>query len=307
DRSPIKKIEWALNSPGLKSSDTAAKNYRVVTETPMVKEGKYIIRIPDDGYRYGILTITDSTDQKAIINVEIAYDRTNPTTPNGGNIGGVSGSNSTAYTQNASGSNDTISGLKQYLYCIKNNNTAPNKEDSCFKGSNSFTRSCGKTYHAYTIAVDNAGNKSEVRDMGQTSDAADSWSGWSNCSKPCGGGRQTRSNSCALKGVQTRTCNNNPCTPPIPDAYKGTCNLVGQTQYLIRGGWYSPQCGNQTWAYIHYCADANGNLSASTLTFRLSNYNMAGVSQTSIINDTAFGCPRPPLNWYKIGSKNDGY
>lgn len=143
----------------------------------------------------------------------VKVDEIAPTAPTAGAIGSVSGSNTTGtIATKASGSTDEHSGVKEYRYAVTNSATAPAKTSTVFTTSLNFTRSCGTSYYAYAIAIDNAGNISSVKSLGNTADGADSYSSWTTCSKTCGTGTQTRTNSCALVTTNlSRNCNTQSC------------------------------------------------------------------------------------------------
>ena len=161
-------------------------------------------------------------------NQTVKIDKTPPTVPTGGNIGAVSGSSTTGTIQTAAtGSTDTGSGVKEYRYLVNTTGTTPGNTNASFTTSKTFTRTCGTTYYAYAIAVDNAGNKSAVKSLGQTSDGANKYSSWSSCTAKCNGGTQTRTNSCALitTGL-SQSCNEQDCCSSTTTTWGsyGACN-----------------------------------------------------------------------------------
>jgi len=160
-------------------------------------------------------------------------DTTAPTQPNGGSIT-ISGSTAATTLGAVAGSTDATSGVKEYRYVVKNNDTVPTNGDSGFTTSRSFTRSCGTSYYAYAIAVDNAGNKSTVHLIGSGSDNKNEYVNYSKCTKQCDTGTQTASNECALiTEPNTRNCNTRKCCTDTTVAYKDgttcseTCGTTG--------------------------------------------------------------------------------
>lgn len=157
----------------------------------------------------------------------IYLDTEPPSSPSAGDIGPVSGSNPSGSIKTpATGSIDAGIGIKEYLYLIKNDSTVPANTDPSFKTGQTFTRGCGKSYYAFAIAIDKLGYRSTVKYLGTTSDGANSYTNWSACSASCGGGTQTRKNTCALitTGLK-QSCNQQPCGPPPHQhaiAYTGT-------------------------------------------------------------------------------------
>ena len=187
-------------------------------------------------------------------------DTEGPSIPTTGAIGNVSGSNTTGTIQTeASGSIDAGVGEITYLYLITNTNTTPSKNDTGFTTSKTFTRSCGTTYYAWAIAEDALGNRSEVKSLGSTSDGANSYSGWGSCSKSCGTGSQTRTNTCALvtSGL-SQSCNTQSCCSKT--TYKdtngawGSCSKAcgtGSQSYTVTRTYYSAYDGS-------YCSQSIG-------------------------------------------------
>ncbi|MCI6107687.1 MAG: prepilin-type N-terminal cleavage/methylation domain-containing protein [Candidatus Faecimonas sp.] len=158
-------------------------------------------------------TIKDNADNSNTCKVNVYLDKTNPTNPKGGAIGTVSGSNKSASIKTeVSGSTDSHSGFKRYLYLVTNSSSTPDKNDSRFTTSKTFTRSCGTSYYAWAVAEDNVGNRSSVVSLGNTKDGEDKYSDWSSCSKLCGTGSQSRTNTCDLVTTGlTQSCNTHSC------------------------------------------------------------------------------------------------
>ena len=145
----------------------------------------------------------------------LKVDKTAPTAPTKGSFS-VSGSDPNATVNKASGAKDELSGIAEYRYYVLNNSTKPKSNDTGFQAMRGFVRSCGTKYYAYAIAVDNAGNKSPVYYMGNDSDGKDEYSEWTACTKKCGSGTQTRTNTCALNTTDlSRTCNEMECCEKV--------------------------------------------------------------------------------------------
>lgn len=150
--------------------------------------------------------------------ISVKRDATPPTKPTEGAIGKVSGSKKAASIKNeAGGSTDSGSGIKEYRYLVTNVAYEPRDlNKSKFKtkedGGMKFTRSCGEYYYAYAVAVDNAGNISDVKGLGHTNDEESGYNSYGTCSKKCGGGTKTSKNDCELiTEEKTISCNTQDC------------------------------------------------------------------------------------------------
>ena len=228
----------------------------------------------------------------------IKVDTTAPTKPTSGTLT-ISGSNASASLPSASGSTDATSGIMEYRYVVQNTSGAPANTSSSFTTSKAFTRACGKSYYGYAIAVDNAGNKSAVYSMGSKSDAANSYSAWSSCSKSCGGGTQTRTNTCALitTGL-SQSCNTQDCCSSVNygawsswSTCSKSCGTGTQTRTRKKTSSYSgadcgtesqtQNCNTQTCCssvYTTYggygsCSKTCGTGSQTRTVYQYSNYN----------------------------------
>ena len=157
-----------------------------------------------------------------------------PTVPNIGSIGNVSGSNPTGTIQMvASGSTDDTSDVV-YKYLVTNDNVKPDKNDERFSEELTFTRSCGTTYYAWAIAEDAEGNRSDVASLGSTSDGANQYSGWTGCNKTCGGGTQTRTNTCALVTTElSQSCNTQSCAITLTTEVDVENTQTGPSQWYL--------------------------------------------------------------------------
>jgi len=142
----------------------------------------------------------------------------------------VSGINTTGSIQAASESIDAGVGGVTYRYLINNTGTTPANTNSGFTTSRTFERACGRSYYGYVYAQDSLGNKTAVVYCGSGADAANSYSEWSECSEPCGGGTQTRTNACGLitTGL-SQSCNEEACCT-MPDVTEWEYNYTGGVQ-----------------------------------------------------------------------------
>ena len=176
----------------------------------------------------------ESSDTKIVAKI----DKEGPTTPTGGAIGNISGSNPTGTIATAaSGSTDAGTGGITYKYLVTNTNTAPNKNDVGFTTSRNFTRSCGTSYYGWAIAEDALGNRSDVKSLGSTADGANSYSGWSACSASCGGGTQTRTNSCALVTTGfSQSCNTQSCCSYAANQQVFKLETAGASSFTVPAG-----------------------------------------------------------------------
>ena len=174
--------------------------------------------------KVGEIVIENKAGHTTTCKVNAYVDKTNPTNPKGGNIGAVSGSNPSASIKTGvNGSTDSHSGFKRYLYLVTNSSSKPDKWNKGFSTSTAFTRSCGTSYYGWAVAEDNVGNRSEVISIGNTKDNPNQYSGWGSCSASCGGGTQTRTNSCALVTTGlSQSCNTQTCKPNTPRIYNPT-------------------------------------------------------------------------------------
>ena len=175
-------------------------------------------------------------------------DTTPPTTPSGGSIV-LNGSVASTTLGEVSGSTDATSGLEEYrYYVVKNNSEYPANTNSNFKTSRTFTRECGKTYYAYAIAIDKAGNRSAVYLIGTAADGANSYSSWGACSKKCGGGIQTRTNTCALVTTDlSQSCETQDCCSKVKYVDGTTCTKScggGTLNRLAYSDYDDSRCAN---------------------------------------------------------------
>ncbi len=81
DVSEIKNLEWKWNDSGLVSTSSNAKvipdsNKKV--EVPDQTEGKYSFSLSGEGWRYGVISVTDSVDFTTSIEIVAPIDRTAP-------------------------------------------------------------------------------------------------------------------------------------------------------------------------------------------------------------------------------------
>ncbi len=247
------------------TSDTASNTFTESSGTVSTKSISY--------------TINDNAGNSATCSETGSFyvDNTAPTKPSGGAIS-ISGSSTSKSLTAVSGSTDSGSGFKEYRYYVKTSSGAPANTNSNFKTSRTFTRSCGTTYYAYAVAVDNVGNISSVYKIGQASDGADKYNSYGSCSKTCGGGTKTRTNTCALvtTGLST-SCNTQACSKTY-DAGDG-CKYYAPT---TRSLGYSFTCSaghTHTSGYFVYCRQTtNGNI---TFKLKAAYWKSLGYSSSS--------------------------
>ena len=204
------------------------------------------------------------------VNIEVnkdcdKIDKTSPTAPTSGSLGKVEGNDPKGKIKDkSSGSTDDHSEVT-YLYLVLNDDSQPNKDDKRFTKSDEYDRACGRKYYGWSVAVDAAGNRSDVYYLGETEDGENVYSNWSECSKTCGGGTRTRTNTCALvKEGLKEACNTQGCSYAATEtSYTGTvaCSngrtLSGEncTYYYSSN---ASKCGTQSCnctCYSYRCID----------------------------------------------------
>lgn len=199
------------------------------------------------------------------ITKEIKIDKTKPTNPIGN-----SNLNGTDLTVTGSGSTDTGSGLDGYMFMYTETNTPPAVPGSGWTdvttGNHKFTipSTCGKTYYVWGVAIDKAGNYSDVVALGNVSTAV--------CCTP-----PTLNTVCTTAG-QKNVCNGvtRTCTATVT-SYKNP-------HWVWRAG-SGPQTP-QTSCATGTCTQRGGTNFVCTLS--TSNYNGKWWEQTSFKRGEVF-------------------
>ena len=175
------------------------------------------------------ITIEDNVGNTNTCTVNAYVDKTAPSVPTKGSVKYSGGKVSVS---GVSGSSDSHSGVSHYLYVFNTNGKAPTNGNSAFSTSTSTSATCGKTYHAYAIAVDNAGNKSSVKKIGSvstgsccTTKAYGGMACWTFAENYMGGGSNWNNGK-----LQVCTGNGTGCVA----ANTSRCNLMGGTYFYFR-------------------------------------------------------------------------
>ena len=175
--------------------------------------------------RTGSLTIKDIVGNTTTCSYNVYSDQEAPNAPTNGTMGAVSGSNANAQIQTASSATTDVnngSGFKEIRYVVKTVKKTPAKSEFT-STSRAYTRACGQTNYAYSVAVDNVGNISSVHYIGSSSDAADVYdSTWSTCTAKCNGGMQYKYNTCDLMPTLSQECNTQDCCSSTTTTWSGT-------------------------------------------------------------------------------------
>ena len=94
---------------------------------------------------------------------------------------------------------DDNSGVKTVKYMVNTLNSAPSSTNSSFIEKTNASLQCGTTYYAWSVAVDNAGNDSDVKNLGSYFVKCNTSSGGGGGGHSGGGGGNSCDTVCKMK------------------------------------------------------------------------------------------------------------
>lgn len=162
--------------------------------------------------------------------------------------------------------NDSESGVKEVRYYVSTSSTAPEATNSSFTTNTSISMACSTNYYAWAVAVDNAGNFSEVKSLNSYYRSCSSGSSSSSSNK---GSSSSSGSSCGTTCQMQKNSEawHNATTQSEKDALHAANVELGKQIGLSENGNYNSSSGqwtNNSGKPLYTVSNSNKTSSSST-------------------------------------------